>query len=854
YTNAGSNIIQNAGATLAANSLSLNSGGAVSLNEIGNSFNFISANVAGALVLKKSTPGLLELNGPLFSSVGITLDLGGGLRQGSGGGKTITAPSLIVTAAGGPGNGIELSGDSNPVSAINLTQTSTTATAFSFAGSSGTPLTINGLSNASLASPWGGISISSAGAPININGNISIADAAGKVQLNTQSGSPITWTLGTITANRIEFQYCCGPSTGAVGTISFPVLTRSIGGTGQAVVKLGSGSDPIAAAYISHSGDLLLDSSSGFAGNAPIALGASGSLAVPGNLNTTGDISLGAGIGGITSSSGIAANGLRVISGGGATFGGTNTISTLAGNIAGSGFSFTNSGAFQVGTVGPSSGLILGSGDISLTAGSANSLLTIGSNVNATLGNVTYIADNLAHNAWTATGGSYVEVKPFTAATNIEFVSAGTLDAAGFLRLSSVELSTFSTQLLKVGSTTTVGSIAVNEPVAPLSFPSLSLVTGGGNITQTATLTIPNLRVYAWSGVTLPLANDVTNLAGHTNSGNFAFNDVNAINVGMVDTTNGINNSAGNVTLTAAGAIAFTGTAKLTASSVNLNAVGGQITHGSGIDIDTSAANGSIGLSAGAGIMLTVKPGAGAVSASSTTGGILLEQAAGDLLTSKYTLNALAAGQTVSLATTSGSITTDSVADFAGIADDNLTLKTGGTAKDIILNGGTTFNLGSLTLGAATSGNATITSGTVTFNAPTTVQSPMGLVLSGGTLTGSGAITIPTGGTFTWGGGTLGGSGILSTAQGSTTNLSGGSIYLGAGRTWNNASQINFTPTGHYQVIDIASGATLNNLSTGVIDLHTSMVDNSITGSGTINNAGSITKTLNGATAQTVII
>ncbi|MDP1960674.1 MAG: hypothetical protein Q8K93_00600, partial [Reyranella sp.] len=104
---------------------------------------------------------------------------------------------------------------------------------------------------------------------------------------------------------------------------------------------------------------------------------------------------------------------------------------------------------------------------------------------------------------------------------------------------------------------------------------------------------------------------------------------------------------------------------------------------------------------------------------------------------------------------------------------------------------------------------------------------------TGGTVTGTGTVTIPSGGTFTWGGGTLGGAGILSTVQGSTTHLNGGSTYLGAGRTWNNASQINFAPTSHYASLDIASGATLNNLSTGVIDLHTSMVSNSISGSGT---------------------
>ncbi|MDP1613532.1 MAG: filamentous hemagglutinin N-terminal domain-containing protein, partial [Sulfuritalea sp.] len=146
-----------------------------------------------------------------------------------------------------------------------------------------------------------------------------------------------------------------------------------------------------------------------------------------------------------------------------------------------------------------------------------------------------------------------------------------------------------------------------------------------------------------------------------------------------------------------------------------------------------------------------------------------------------------------------------------------------------VVLGTTTLNANGGTINAAGK-TVNHSTGTATIDSAITIGT---LNLSGGTLTGSGTITIPNAGTFTWGGGTLGGAGILNTVQGSTTHLNGGSTYLGAGRTWNNVSQINFAPTSHYASLDIASGATLNNLSTGVIDLHTSMVSNSISGSGT---------------------
>ncbi|MBK9623561.1 MAG: filamentous hemagglutinin N-terminal domain-containing protein [Rhodocyclaceae bacterium] len=144
-------------------------------------------------------------------------------------------------------------------------------------------------------------------------------------------------------------------------------------------------------------------------------------------------------------------------------------------------------------------------------------------------------------------------------------------------------------------------------------------------------------------------------------------------------------------------------------------------------------------------------------------------------------------------------------------------------------------------------------SGTLAINTATSLGS---LTLSGGSLTGSGTITIPSGGTFNWGGGTLGGNGTLSTSFGSTTNVTG---YVGLGntRTWNNAGALNLLFGNHNQYVDLPTGTTLNNLSTGVIDLRSQYINTGFdtsSGSGTINNAGTMSKTLNTSAQPSFIL
>ena len=200
--------------------------------------------------------------------------------------------------------------------------------------------------------------------------------------------------------------------------------------------------------------------------------------------------------------------------------------------------------------------IINNSGDILLTVGKQDYLLTLNNTVTATGGNVTYVADNISVNAMTTSStsaGANIHVYPFTGTTNIEF--SPNADAAGYLRLSSAEMEYFTTPMLKVGQNIVTGNISIMEPVAPTYPYYLSLITSGA-ILQTAgsTLTVANLNADGWTGVTLNEANDVDNLGGHSDTGSFSFTDLNGINVGFVDVNNGINISTGGNIILSSGA------------------------------------------------------------------------------------------------------------------------------------------------------------------------------------------------------------------------------------------------------------------------------------------------------------
>ena len=218
----------------------------------------------------------------------------------------------------------------------------------------------------------------------------------------------------------------------------------------------------------------------------------------------------------------------------------------------------------------------------------------------ATLGNVSYVADALTHSAYTTTSGSagsYVEVKPYTLTNYIEFSAAD--DSAGYLRLSSSELN-FSTPMLKVGSTSHSVGISIAQAINPAAFSTLSLI-NGGSISQTtgSTITIANLNAHGDAGVTLNEANVVSaKLAGQSNGGSFSFTNQGDLTVDQVDVVNnGITASSG-ITLTSnAGAVSQGGSSVLSSSSaVSINAQTGiTLNNNNLIDYTINLTNGTSG-------------------------------------------------------------------------------------------------------------------------------------------------------------------------------------------------------------------------------------------------------------------
>lgn len=291
----------------------------------------------------------------------------------------------------------------------------------------------------------------------------------------------------------------------------------------------------------------------------------------------------------------------------------TNALTLGSMPISGA-LSATSGGALTA-----SGAITTANGDIVLKAAGLDQLLTISNSVQATNGNVTYIADNLAHSGSTQSSGAagkYVEVKPYTANTAIELSSGA--DANGFLRLTSNEINSFTTPLFKLGSSSMTGNIAVTQVFNPANFSSMSLITSG-SITQSAgsTLAIANLNADGLGGVTLTEANSVGTLAGHTSAGNFAFTNSGALSVGTVDINSGVvSDSGGNITLTSGSNISL-GVVK-SSGTVSVTSSGGAILDTNGVANNIVAGNATLSAYSGIGSSDAIEIQAGTLSASNS--------------------------------------------------------------------------------------------------------------------------------------------------------------------------------------------------------------------------------------------
>jgi hypothetical protein len=266
---------------------------------------------------------------------------------------------------------------------------------------------------------------------------------------------------------------------------------------------------------------------------------------------------------------------------------------SIAGNV--SGLSTSAAGGISVstaaGNISVAEGVTAALGNIAFTAGGADKELAVNSffTVQATTGNVNYAADNVSLLGMTTSGSAsdkFIEVKPFSAATAIEFSAVPDSQAPSptVLRLSSTELATLTTPMLKVGNISNTGGIQFKQAVtlAPGKVPALSLITSGAiGQDSTANVSVNNLNAHGMAGVALNEANYVSvNLAGRTGTGAFSFsNGSNSIQVGPVDVVNNgiVSDSGGALSLaTTLGSISTVGTGIIkTAGTLSANSYAG---------------------------------------------------------------------------------------------------------------------------------------------------------------------------------------------------------------------------------------------------------------------------------------
>jgi len=219
---------------------------------------------------------------------------------------------------------------------------------------------------------------------------------------------------------------------------------------------------------------------------------------------------------------------LRVSSAGPVLLTSVNDIGALAASTTGS-FSFDNGSNFLVvGVIDGVTGISTNGSDIHL------------------------IADGMDLEQAVTTGSSsagVVDLEPFTANLTVIVGGINFLD----LDLTSADLNEVTAGVLRIGSSSFIGSIVITAAINPVNVGALSLqTTGAGTIAQTSTISVDSgtggLAVQAQTAVALNQANDVGVLAALvTGAGHgFSFTNSHLLTIGTVDGVSGVH-SANNV-------------------------------------------------------------------------------------------------------------------------------------------------------------------------------------------------------------------------------------------------------------------------------------------------------------------
>ncbi|WAS03919.1 CHAT domain-containing protein [Gloeomargaritales cyanobacterium VI4D9] len=796
----------NTGNVIAKN---VNAGGTVlGTSEIGGDFTLTSTgNVtqAGGATLKVAGKTTITAPGATTTNPGnvlpyyidpagnVTIEKVGSINLSA---QTVTGNLSVTSLASGNAYASVFSG-----SAINLNQANSFGGTVSFntktdtyGATSGTP----GISQSGAQTVAGTSTFNAVGGTITLN------DAS-----NTFTGA-VTLNTGA-TGGNISFTNNATTSLGNVTTANTANVTLNISGattqvTGTAITAgglelLGSGSYDLdntsnnISTLAANTNNIKYTDTDGF------AIGTVNTVGV----NTGGNLTLTAG-GAVTQSEAITASGLE-LTGATATYTLTNPnndITTLAVSTNNN-FSYTDISGFAIGTVGSTSGISAPGKDVTLTAGGA---VTQSEAITASglelLGSGSYDLDNTSNNISTLAantnnfikytdtngfaigtvnttngvnvGANNLTLKAGGAVTQSEAITAGGLEllGSGSYTLTNATnnintLAANTTNNIKYTDTDgfaigTVNTVGVN------TGGNLTL-TAGGAVTQSQAITASGLELLGSGSYDLDnTSNNISTLAANTN--NFIkYTDTNGFAIGTVNTTNGVNVGANNLTLKAGGAV--TQSEAITAGGLELLGSGSYTLTNATNNINTLAANttnnikytdtdgfaigtvNTVGVNTGGNLTLTAG-GAVTQSQAITASGLeLLGSGSYDLDNTSNNISTLAANtNNIKYTDTDGfAIGTVNTTNGVNVGANNLTLKAGGAvtqSEAITASGLELLGSGSYTLTNATNDINTLAANTTNDIKYTDANGfAIGTVNTVGVNTGGNNLTLTAGGAVT---------------------------------------------------------------------------------------------------------
>jgi autotransporter-associated beta strand protein len=152
----------------------------------------------------------------------------------------------------------------------------------------------------------------------------------------------------------------------------------------------------------------------------------------------------------------------------------------------------------------------------------------------ANAANLTLTSDSMSINSPVNIGG-IATLEPLSAG---RLINLGTKTASA-LSITDAELDRISASVIRVGSTA-AGAIDVTGPINAANTQTLSLISGD-LVTDTSTITQPNLRIEAGTGIATIGTNNISQLAAHSTSGSISFiGGASSLIIGTVDGTAGL--------------------------------------------------------------------------------------------------------------------------------------------------------------------------------------------------------------------------------------------------------------------------------------------------------------------------